>query len=186
MSALDAILVQDAARKRAAAAAAVATAATTAAAAAADQQQQQEAGWSAGRDDRGEPAGAATASSEKKDYWLHEGIVVKVLNKRVGDGRFYKKKARVRKVVDRYAAEVKMLESGERLRLDQDHLETVIPQVGRRVLIVNGRRRGARAELLSVDTASFSVSVRLVDGPATGTVLEMLEYEDVCKLDDAE
>ena len=28
----------------------------------------------------------------RKDYWLHEGIVVKVLNKRLGDGKYYKEK----------------------------------------------------------------------------------------------
>lgn len=68
-------------------------------------------------------------SQDRKDYWLQVGLVVKVLNKKVGGGKYYKKKARVRKVVEKYIGEVKMLESGDRLRVDQDDLETVRPQV---------------------------------------------------------
>lgn len=63
--------------------------------------------------------------SSRKDYWLRQGIVVKVMNKRVGGGKYYKKKARLRKVVERYVGEVKMIDSGDRLRVDQDDLETV-------------------------------------------------------------
>lgn len=61
----------------------------------------------------------------RKDYWLRPGVVVKVMNKKVGGGKYYKKKARLRKVVERYVGEVKMLDSGDRLRVDQDDLETV-------------------------------------------------------------
>ena len=31
----------------------------------------------------------------RKDYWLHENIVVKIMDKKLGDGRFYKQKARI-------------------------------------------------------------------------------------------
>lgn len=65
------------------------------------------------------------AADGRKDYWLREGIVVKVMNKKVGGGKYYKKKARLRKVVERYVGEVKMLDSGDRLRVDQEDLETV-------------------------------------------------------------
>lgn len=76
-------------------------------------------------------AGVSRASAgdggdgRRKDYWLRPGIVVKVMNKKVGGGKYYKKKARLRKVVERYVGEVKMLESGDRLRVDQEDLETV-------------------------------------------------------------
>ncbi|CAM9306983.1 unnamed protein product [Ectocarpus sp. 13 AM-2016] len=120
--------------------------------------------------------------SSRKDYWLRQDIVVKVMNKRVGGGKYYKKKARLRKVVERYIGEVKMIDSGDRLRVDQDDLETVIPAVGGEVLVVNGRCRGERATLLSLDTEAFSASVRITsDGPDLGTVLDKVEYEDICK-----
>lgn len=72
-----------------------------------------------------ETASKTNAADGRKDYWLREGIVVKVMNKKVGGGKYYKKKARLRKVVERYVGEVKMLDSGDRLRVDQEDLETV-------------------------------------------------------------
>lgn len=56
-------------------------------------------------------------------------------------------------------------------------------------MVVNGRCRGCRATLLSLDTEAFSASVRITgDNPERGTVLDKVEYEDICKavpLDDA-
>ncbi|CAM9367098.1 unnamed protein product [Discosporangium mesarthrocarpum] len=117
----------------------------------------------------------------RKDYWLCLGIVVKVMNKKVGGGRYYKKKAAVRKVVERYVAEVKMLDSGDRLRVDQDDLETVIPAVGGELVIVNGQGRGCRGKLLSLDTENFCARVQVIDGEEKGTVLGAVEYEDISK-----
>ncbi|CAN0485366.1 unnamed protein product, partial [Scytosiphon promiscuus] len=58
----------------------------------------------------------------------------------------------------------------------------VIPAQGGEVLIVNGRCRGARATLLSLDTEAFAASVRVTsDGSDFGTVLHKVEYEDICK-----
>lgn len=60
---------------------------------------------------------------------LLQGIVVKVLHKKLGD-RFYKKKGVVEAVKDTFAGIVKMLDSGDKIKIDQAHLETVIPAIG--------------------------------------------------------
>ena len=58
----------------------------------------------------------------------------------------------------------------------------MIPAIGGEVVIVNGRYRGARATLLSLDTDAFAASVRVTsDGPDQGTVINSVEYEDICK-----
>jgi DNA/RNA-binding protein KIN17 len=72
------------------------------------------------------------ASKEKfgrKDYWLAENIVVKVVTKSLGD-KYYKKKGYVKQVIDKYGAMVTMTDTGHTLKLDQSHLETVIPAEG--------------------------------------------------------
>ena len=72
------------------------------------------------------------ASKEKvsrKDYWLTENIVVKVVTKSLGD-KYYKKKGYVKQVIGKYCVMVTMLDTGHTLKLDQDHLETVIPAEG--------------------------------------------------------
>jgi hypothetical protein len=50
----------------------------------------------------------------------------------------------VERVIDRYVGEVAMLSDGTVVRVDQAHLETVIPAPGGAVLVVNGQHRGCR------------------------------------------
>lgn len=54
----------------------------------------------------------------RKDYWLVEGIVVKLVSKSLGE-KNYKQKAVVLEVIDKYRAKVKMIESGEKFKVDQ-------------------------------------------------------------------
>ncbi|EPB80306.1 hypothetical protein ANCCEY_00563 [Ancylostoma ceylanicum] len=79
----------------------------------------------------------------RKDYWLHEGIVVKIITKKLGDD-YYKVKGVVKSLIDDYTASVK-LDDGTLVKLDQAHVETVIPGVGREMKIVNGAYRGCVA-----------------------------------------
>ena len=71
------------------------------------------------------------AVAENTEYWLQPGIVVKILNKKVGNGKFYQRKAVVLEVIDEYVGELNVLECNTILRIDQEHLETVIPKVMR-------------------------------------------------------
>ncbi|KAK7300119.1 hypothetical protein RJT34_10954 [Clitoria ternatea] len=118
----------------------------------------------------------------RKDYWLHEGIIVKVMSKVLAEKGYYKQKGLVRKVIDKYVGEIEMLESKHVLRVDQAELETVIPQVGGRVKIVNGAYRGSIARLLGVDTDNFCAKVQIEKGPYDGRVLRAVEYEDISKV----
>ncbi|RHY29834.1 hypothetical protein DYB32_004821 [Aphanomyces invadans] len=98
------------------------------------------------------------------DYWIDQGLIVKVMDKQVGDGAYYKQKGVVLRVLDKYVAEVRMLETRDVLRVDQDDLETVIPVVGGTVRIVNGLGRGALATLLSIDEGAYSAAVQITSG----------------------
>lgn len=117
----------------------------------------------------------------RRAYWIAPDIVVKVMAKKLGD-KYYKKKGVVEDVQDRYVATVRMLDSSDVLRLDQSHLETVIPNIGRRVKVVNGAYRGQEATLLEVDQAGFCAKLRLDSGLISGRVLEKVPYEDFSKL----
>ena len=44
----------------------------------------------------------------------------------------------MRKIVDGFIGEVEMLDSGDVLRVDQRELETVLPDIGKPVLVVSG------------------------------------------------
>lgn len=124
----------------------------------------------------------AKERQNRKDYWLCEGIIVKVMSKALANKGYYKQKGVVRKVIDKYVGEIEMLENKHVLRVDQEELETVIPQIGGVVRIVNGAYRGSNARLLSIDTDKFSAKVQIEKGIYDGKVLKAIEYEDICKL----
>ena len=116
------------------------------------------------------------------DHWLFEDVVVKVLNKTVGNGKYYKQKGVVVRLVDNYVGEIRMLDSGDILRLDQEHCETVIPNVGGKVLIVNGAYRGQTATLQAVDFDQFTATLCISSAGASHGRVCQLPYEDFSKL----
>ena len=122
-------------------------------------------------------------SKEKKENWIAKNIIVKIMDKHVGDGKYYKQKARIIQIHESFVAQVQLLEEPrDELKIDQEDLETVIPQVQRLVKIVNGRGRGEIATLLAIQTQQFTVRIRIETGEYKGTILDRVEYEDICKL----
>jgi len=117
---------------------------------------------------------------KKKDYWLLENIVVKVTTKTLGL-EYLGKKGVVIKVMDKYGCMVKLFEPKVKLKLDQNHVETVIPNIGGRVMVLNGMHVGREAELIKLDQDNFCVDVKLKSGPTIGKIITRLPFEDVCK-----
>ncbi|XP_038069203.1 DNA/RNA-binding protein KIN17-like [Patiria miniata] len=113
--------------------------------------------------------------------WLTEGIVVKITTKRLGD-RFYKKKGVITKVENMFTGIVKMIDSGAKLKVDQLHVETVIPSPGRMVAVVNGPHRGQQASLVTLQEEACSVVIKLQMGPMAGKTVSGIPYEDISKL----
>lgn len=106
--------------------------------------------------------------------WIHKKIVVKVLNKKLGE-QFYKKKAFIEST-DGFVATVQVIESGKRARVDQDDLETVIPSKGRQVVILKGDNRGDICDLLKLDNDKFAAVLDLNGAEVS------FPYEDISKL----
>ncbi|XP_012680855.2 DNA/RNA-binding protein KIN17 [Clupea harengus] len=117
----------------------------------------------------------------KLDHWLHTDIVVKIVTKRLGE-KYFKKKGVIKEVQEKFTAIVKMVDSGDKLKLDQTHLETVIPASGKRVLIVNGQYRGTEAVLEGIEEKKFSATLMLDSGRMKGKRVEAIPYEDFSKM----
>ncbi|KAL0486586.1 Kin [Acrasis kona] len=113
----------------------------------------------------------------KASCWLKPDIVVKVLNKTLSDGQYYKHKGVVRNI-EGSAAEVEMLDSGDVLKIDQDYLETVIPQIGGEVRVLKGEYRGYRAILESVNIDKCYATLQICK---INKSIKM-EYEDFSKI----
>ena len=114
--------------------------------------------------------------------WLAHGIVVKIVSKALQSEGLYKKKAVVKKVVDGgFVGEVAALDTGDRVRVDQAELETVLPSVGGAVLVLRGEHRGIVGKLEGVQTDKFKADVTLREGAMKGKTISF-DYEDVSKL----
>ena len=122
----------------------------------------------------------------KDDSWLYRDIIVRIINKNLADGKYFKRKAIIDRVIDNYMAEVEVLDSGrdakdggDILRLDQDDLETVVPKErGKKVRILKGHHRGSKAILVDANKKLWVGTLELKDG----TILKKVPYEDFSKL----
>ncbi|NXP81484.1 KIN17 protein, partial [Ramphastos sulfuratus] len=119
--------------------------------------------------------------TSRRDYWLQPEIVVKIVTKKLGE-KYHKKKGVVKEVIDKYTAVVKMIDSGDKLKLDQTHLETVIPAPGKKVMVLNGGYRGNEGILESINEKKFSATITIDSGPLKGRRVEDIQYEDISKL----
>ena len=59
---------------------------------------------------------------------------------------------------------VELNDKSAKVKVDQDDLETVIPNVGRRVLILWGKFGGQEADLVSINTKEFQADLKLESG----------------------
>ncbi|KAL7570214.1 hypothetical protein ACA910_020641 [Epithemia clementina (nom. ined.)] len=129
--------------------------------------------------------------------WLYRDIVVRVIDKKFKDGKFFRRKAYVDRVLlndnDHRrvpAAEVTLImtdnhdKDGKQdpivLQLPQDSLETVVPKHAEegRVRVLRGHYRGKKAVVLSLDKKNYQARLKLSDG----TILEDVGYEDFAQI----
>ena len=102
--------------------------------------------------------------SAQSKRWVRKGIVVKIITKSLGD-KYYKQKGHIKEVVgdDRMAAIVVLNSNGAKIKLDQSHLETVIPALGRTVLILSGPYKGQEAILKELDVDNFCAQLKVIE-----------------------
>jgi DNA/RNA-binding protein KIN17 len=125
-------------------------------------------------------------NDERKEYWLRQDILVRIISKKLANGKYLNRKAVVERVLDdKFTAEVEVLDSGpyvqdggDVIRLDQDDLETVIPKEGKKVRILNGEGRGKSATVVALDKGRERAKLELDDG----TILGGVAYADISKM----
>jgi DNA/RNA-binding protein KIN17 len=117
----------------------------------------------------------------RTDSWLQPGIIVKRIRKKLGEN-ITRKKGVITEEIDMYTAVVKVTDSGDRLKLDQTHLETVIPAPGQRVLVLNGGYRGNEGTLKYINEKAFSAKIVIEIGPLKEHRVEAIQYKDISNL----
>ncbi len=85
---------------------------------------------------------------------------MKIVTKKLGE-KYFKKKAIVLDVEDKYVGKIKLIESGATIKIDQADLETVLPAIGKPVLVLNGAYRGEQAILEQINEKEFNAKIVL-------------------------
>ncbi|XP_033333716.1 kin17 DNA and RNA binding protein [Megalopta genalis] len=117
-----------------------------------------------------------------KEGWLREGLTVKVVTKSLGE-KYYKSKGIIELVENQnFVAKVR-LKSPEDvenhvIKIDQEYLETVIPAIGKDVVILWGKYKGMKGVVYKLHIENYSIDVEL---KRDRTILRKLPYEQVCK-----
>jgi DNA/RNA-binding protein KIN17 len=147
-----------------------------------------------------EKSTAQETNMDHKDVdtpWLYPNIVVRIINETLGDGRYFRRKGVVVKVVNQFTAQVRVQKDDDDhiqhdlLQLDQEDLETVVPKrVNEIVCIVRGKYRGAYGTVLELDKNKFHARIELQltnqdDGRVTTKVLSRVDYDDFSKVNDS-
>ena len=111
--------------------------------------------------------------------WPRPGLVVKArAGKSLHGGAFDKVKCVVLRLRSGGSVDVEALAGGARAALDERHLETVIPNVGKPVRVVAGDRDGEAATLLEIHVDTYDAKIQLRDG---GAIVDRVPYEHICK-----
>ncbi|KAK4526896.1 hypothetical protein GAYE_SCF29G4814 [Galdieria yellowstonensis] len=133
--------------------------------------------------DEKEPQGESLeqVDSSREASWLEENLVVRVMNRELEDGYYYKRKGVIREVLDAFVADVEILQLGDLVRLDQDDLEPVIPQPGGVVRVIRGENKGMNATVLSLDIERKSVSLKPDTEQNSSLVLNDVPLHYICK-----
>lgn len=106
---------------------------------------------------------------------------MQVMSKALKEAGYYKGKGVVMKVLKRFVAEISMLDGRDILQIDQAELETVLPQPGGVVCMLQGPYKGCKASMVGIDELKFKANIRLLDGKQAGKVLDV-DYEEISKL----
>lgn len=117
-----------------------------------------------------------------KEGWLREGLMVKVTTKSL-DKKYYRAKGVIQSVENaNFVGKVKLKlppeVKGHVMKLDQEHLETVIPAIGKQVVILWGKYKGLKGVVEKLHVDDYSIDVEL---NRDGKIVKTLPYEQVCK-----
>ena len=102
---------------------------------------------------------------EIKAYWIRPHIRVRIVSKTFKDGLYYYERCLVQDVISRGVCTLKTAKGVILDHVDQSFLETVIPELGKQVMIVNPNSKvasfGELAKLIELDDRKETALLQL-------------------------
>ncbi|OAD52574.1 DNA/RNA-binding protein KIN17 [Eufriesea mexicana] len=117
-----------------------------------------------------------------KEGWLREGLMVKIISKSLGD-KYYKSKGIIQSVEkSNFVGKIKLKSPEEVenhvIKIDQEYLETVIPAIGKQIVILWGKYKNMKGVVYKLHIENYSIDVKL---DKDNIIVKKLPYEQICK-----
>ncbi|KAK1444168.1 KIN17-like protein [Babesia gibsoni] len=117
------------------------------------------------------------SDEENEESWLQKGICVKVILK---SHPLYKHVCKIQKTLQGGSkAIIQDVEGSGNYQVDMDHVETVVPPTGSKVMLLRGKHRSAVGTLKKAVPAELLATIKL----DSGVVLEDVHYDDFSRID---
>ena len=111
--------------------------------------------------------------------WLIPGIIVRIIDEHFLHGKYFRQKAVVQDVPSPYNANILVL-NNENTYLDnvpEKYLETALPKIGGKIMVVRGNYRNNVGEVIERNSQTQKITVRFY----SDSKIKVLNYDDVAE-----
>ncbi|KAK5579465.1 hypothetical protein RB653_009148 [Dictyostelium firmibasis] len=123
---------------------------------------------------------SSSSSSSNSDMWIRPQILVKVISKSLGDGKYYNKKATVTDILGEKLCSLHFDNGVVVENVKQNMLETAIPKVNGDLIIVRGKYKGKVGTLIERRRNRKDVEMAIVQLVGDLSVSEF-DLDDICE-----
>ncbi|KAL4493585.1 hypothetical protein ABPG72_004078 [Tetrahymena utriculariae] len=117
-------------------------------------------------------------SKKKRLKWVEPHIRIRIISKKYKDGQYYNVKAVISDIIDCYTFTVITPSKNTLEDLREKDIETIIPDIGKKVKVLTGENKGHIATLLERNKRKNEVVVQIVDTMET----VVLSQDDVSEV----
>jgi len=122
---------------------------------------------------------ALKSSSSTSSSWMFPHLVVRVVSKSYEGGKYYLKKGTIVDVIDTERCTVQLQDVKKLLEVKQSMLETVVPKVGERIMIVTGKNKGKTGKVM--DKPKSGEGTKAVIQMTRDLDVEAMELDNICQ-----
>lgn len=112
---------------------------------------------------------------DKDKPWLMKSLIVKIKDKSIQDGAYFDKKGLVIGLVNDYLAEVQVIGTDVKMKIDQNFLEPVIPALKSKVKILYGELKSQTGTIETLDIKGRKATITLEEKS------HLLDLTGICK-----
>ena len=110
------------------------------------------------------------------EQWIHENLIVKIKDNTLKNGEYFNKKAKIINVIDKFLAEIELIDNKNKIRIDQLLIEPIIPAINSNVIILCGTHKWKIGKLTELNIKNKYVKVEINEN------INYISIRGICKI----